>query len=141
MTLAKDDFAGAKAAAETLARATASVDMGLFEGDTHMRWMELSKIIAGKAKSLAAATDIEAARDDFFHVSNAIIHMVRAFGHSGDDTYYLTFCPMARGGDGAYWLQTADTVWNSYWGDRMLRCGLMQEEFPPTEGDRAHDTH
>jgi len=141
MALAKDDFASAKAAADTLARATASVDMTLFEGDAHLRWMELSKAVADKSRSLASAADIEAARDDFFYVSNAVIDMVRVFGHSGAGPYYLTFCPMARGGDGAWWLQTVDTVWNSYWGDRMLRCGSVEEEFPPAEGDRTHDTH
>jgi len=141
MALAKDDLPGAKTAADTLAQATAGVDMALFEGDAHTRWMELSKVLAARAKSLAGAEDVEAARDAFFHLSSAVIEMERAFGHSGGKKHYLTFCPMARGGDGAYWLQPVDTVWNSFYGDRMLRCGSVEEEFPPAEGDRTHDTH
>jgi len=141
MALAKDDLPGAKTAADTLAQATAGVDMALFEGEAHMRWMELSKIIATRAKAIAGAKDIEAARDGFFYLSSAVIEMERAFGHSGKEKHYLTHCPMARGGDGAYWLQTVDTVWNSFYGDRMLRCGSVEEAFPPSEGDRTHDTH
>jgi Cu(I)/Ag(I) efflux system membrane fusion protein len=141
MALAKDDLPGAKTAADTLAKATAGVDMALFEGEAHMRWMELSKIVATRASSITGAKDIEVARDSFFHLSNAVIEMERAFGHNGEEKYYLTHCPMARDGDGAYWLQTVDTVWNSFYGDRMLRCGSVEEAFPPAEGDRTHDAH
>jgi Cu(I)/Ag(I) efflux system membrane fusion protein len=141
MALAKDDLPGAKAAADTLAQATAGVDMALFKGEAHMRWMELSRIITARAKSVAGAKDLEAARDAFFHLSGAVIEVERAFGHSGEEKHYLTHCPMARGGDGAYWLQPVDTVWNSFYGDRMLRCGSVEEAFPPAEGDRTHDTH
>jgi hypothetical protein len=33
---------------------------------------------------------------------------------------------MARDGDGAFWLQTEDIVWNSFYGKSMLRCGSIE---------------
>ena len=57
------------------------------------------------------------------------------FGHAGDSTYYLTFCPMARDKAGAWWLQTADTVWNSFYGEKMLRCGEIKQPLP--SGDKV----
>jgi hypothetical protein len=48
---------------------------------------------------------------------------------------------MARDGDGAFWLQEVDRIWNSYWGERMLRCGSVKETFTATgtEGDPSND--
>jgi hypothetical protein len=38
---------------------------------------------------------------------------------------------MAFDNNGAYWLQTVDTVYNSFYGASMLRCGLIKESLPP----------
>jgi hypothetical protein len=42
---------------------------------------------------------------------------------------------MARDGDGAFWLQTQEKTWNSYWGARMLTCGSVKETFTAATGD------
>jgi Cu(I)/Ag(I) efflux system membrane fusion protein len=39
---------------------------------------------------------------------------------------------MARDNQGAYWLQTVDTVYNSFYGEMMLRCGEIKEKLSPT---------
>ena len=59
----------------------------------------------------------------------AMIKLEESFGHSGDQTHYLTFCPMANDNKGAYWLQTHNTVDNSFYGASMLRCGSIKDEF------------
>ena len=71
MALAGDDLATAKAAAEKTAAATEAVDMMLFSGATHTKWMELAQEIGKQAKSAAGANDIEQARGAFFHLSEA----------------------------------------------------------------------
>jgi Cu(I)/Ag(I) efflux system membrane fusion protein len=60
--------------------------------------------------------------------------MQESFGHA-DRNYYLTFCPMARDNKGAYWLQTVDTVYNSFYGASMLRCGEIKTPLP-AEGNK-----
>ncbi len=131
MALANDDLAAAKKTAETVARNAGLVDMSVFSGEEHERWMALAKLIGEGSRTISASTDIKTARDGFFHLSLAVIELHERFGHAaGQDNFYLTFCPMARDGNGAYWLQTADVVWNSFYGKAMLRCGEIKKMLP-----------
>ena len=66
-------------------------------------------------------SSIRAARDQFYAHSQAMIALAEAGFHQGE--LHLMFCPMARHGDGAYWLQESDTLLNPYFGASMLRCG------------------
>jgi Cu(I)/Ag(I) efflux system membrane fusion protein len=131
MALANDDFDAAIAALTRVEKGVGSVDMSLFEGDAHMTWMNLSKTISEQSETGKTAESIEAARDAFYHVSKAVIELHDAFGHSSEQNYYLTFCPMARDNQGAFWLQTVDTVYNSFYGDMMLRCGEIKATLEP----------
>lgn len=135
MALANDDLDASKAAAKKLEQANQAVGMGLFAGDAHAIWMKLTTTVAKEAGRLAAAESFEAARDAFFFLSDAIIEINRQFGHAEARNYYLTYCPMARDGKGAYWLQTVDTVWNSFYGDQMLRCGEIKDTLEPATGN------
>ncbi len=131
MALADDDLDASRKHASQLEKTIASVDMSLFSGSAHDQWMKLSAQMTKFSEIAAKATDIEGARDAFFHLSNAVIDLHKTFGHGSDMNYYLTFCPMARNNKGAYWLQTVDTVYNSFYGDMMLRCGEIKQALKP----------
>lgn len=135
MALANDNLDASKAAAKKLEQANQAVAMGLFRDDAHVAWMKLTTTVAKEAGRLAAAESFETARDAFFFLSDAMIELHKQFGHAEARNYYLTFCPMARDGEGAYWLQTVDTVWNSFYGDQMLRCGEIKDTLEPGSGD------
>lgn len=135
MALANDNLEESKAAAKKLDQANQAVEMGLFRDDAHAAWMKLTTTVAKEAARLAAAESFETARDAFFFLSDAMIELHKQFGHAEARNYYLTFCPMARDGKGAYWLQTVDTVWNSFYGDQMLRCGEIKDTLEPGSGD------
>jgi Cu(I)/Ag(I) efflux system membrane fusion protein len=136
MALANDDLGKSGAAAAEMSTAIDKLDMSVFSRSGHRVWMELSAKMAKQATRVAKAKDITIARDGFFFLSEAAIELHKNFGHADDRTYYLTFCPMARDGDGAYWLQTEDTVWNSFYGESMLRCGSTKEAvMSGAEGD------
>jgi len=75
------------------------------------------------------AESIDNSRDAFYHLSNSIIELESSYGHLKRD-YFLTFCPMARENEGAYWLQEVDTVYNSFYGSMMLRCGEIKKRLP-----------
>ncbi len=130
MALANDDPERAEKAFTELGQATNAVEMALFEGQAHNRWMGISAHVQDAAEDGAAAGDIVESRDAFFYLSLAMIELHDTFGHATDIPYYLTFCPMARDNAGAYWLQTEDIVWNSFYGDMMLRCGEIKQELP-----------
>ncbi|NIM65840.1 MAG: DUF3347 domain-containing protein [Candidatus Latescibacteria bacterium] len=137
MALAKDDLEGATKAGTRLITAIKSVNISVFSRSGHGRWMELSKKLTKHADRISSAKDIKVARDGFFYLSEATIDLHQSFGHAGKEDYYLTHCPMAREGDGAYWLQTENIVWNSFYGESMLRCGSIKETLASTaEGKR-----
>jgi hypothetical protein len=39
---------------------------------------------------------------------------------------------MARDNTGAFWIQEVDTVYNSFYGAVMLRCGSIEKKLPST---------
>jgi len=51
---------------------------------------------------------------------------VRAFG-SQEKPVYVQHCPMAFNDRGADWLAYEDQILNPYFGDQMLRCGVVQD--------------
>lgn len=132
MALASDDLPAAKKAFADVIGTIKSVDMELFHGKIHQQWMKYSGDITKDAAPGKDAADIAAARNAFYHVSATMIEMEKSFGHSDKRNYYLTFCPMARDNQGAFWLQTVDTVYNSFYGSMMLRCGSIKDTLPAT---------
>ena len=143
MALADDDLDAARKNAVALVVAVGRVDMSFFSSSGHMQWMKLSNVLAAQSQRIADTSDIKTARDAFYTLSNATIDLERGFSHAGGKTHYLKYCPMARGGDGAYWLQSVEKTFNSYYGESMLRCGFVKDTFASTgaEGEPSHDAH
>jgi Cu(I)/Ag(I) efflux system membrane fusion protein len=128
MSLAKDDPESATAACEALVQTVAAFDMTLFAGVARTRWMAISSALSKAAKTGQSTKSIVGARDAFFHLSLAALELHDTFGHADGESYYLTYCPMARDNAGAYWLQQENIVWNSFYGEPMLRCGEIKRE-------------
>lgn len=126
MALADDAADSARAAAGCVVDAVKAVDMEAFSPSGHGRWMALAKDIGEHAKQAQDAGDLKALRGAFNELSKSMIDLHDAFGHAEARDYFLTFCPMANQGKGAYWLQTVDTVYNSFYGPAMLRCGTIK---------------
>jgi membrane fusion protein, copper/silver efflux system len=130
MALAGDDLDAAKSAFGHIGSAAGGAGLRLPAGPRREAWVELSGAIAESAARGSASADIEAARDVFYHLSRTMISLEEEVGHAGGD-FWLTFCPMARDNAGAYWIQQVDTVYNSFFGKAMLRCGSIEEKLPP----------
>jgi len=133
--LAGDDVDRATKAGGELLAAVKKVDMSVFAGPAHTSWMELSKSLSESANDISKAKDMKAARDAFFRLSKATIDLHGDFGHTGSRSFYLSFCPMARDGDGAYWLQENDELLNPYYGASMLYCGAVKETYKAISGE------
>jgi len=76
------------------------------------------------ATKLAASTDLDIQRRSFASLSDAMIPMVKDNIISG--RIYKDFCPMAMDG-GAFWLSSDKDISNPYYGNKMLRCGSVEE--------------
>jgi uncharacterized membrane-anchored protein len=98
--LAADDFAAAKSAAGMVA--------------DHAAMSDAYKAVAPKAKAVAQAKDIKAAREAFKSLSAAVEPLA-----TGEKGYVVMHCPMAD----ADWVQTSKDVKNPYFGKSMLTCG------------------
>lgn len=91
----------------------------------------LSKHIQGNAdfKSLseyiAEEAELEKQRMAFFQINEIAEQVFREDLKAG--TIYKQYCPMAFNNTGGPWLSDAGEIRNPYFGDRMLKCGTVQE--------------
>lgn len=128
--LAADDWQRATEARAKLDAAGAAIDSARLEASARDAW---SKLRAGIV-ALRATQSIESMRASFQTVSDTLLMLHEKTGHVGRDVYYRMHCPMAFGNTGADWLQRDKKLANPYFGARMLRCGSITRELPPSSG-------
>jgi Cu(I)/Ag(I) efflux system membrane fusion protein len=101
------------------------VDVEVLDEPAKSYWSEQTRALASHLDKLNQAVKIEPQREQFSFVSNLLIEMIQVLGH-GESTYYIQHCPMAFNDQGADWLSTEETIRNPYFGDKMLKCGILE---------------
>lgn len=101
----------------------------LSEPDQLEFWTTQRAQIAVHVQKLTALADIEKQRKQFQFISGLLIQSAQVFGTGGQE-YYLQHCPMAFDDRGADWISEADTILNPYFGDKMLKCGVVKMALP-----------
>jgi Cu(I)/Ag(I) efflux system membrane fusion protein len=129
--LSQDDFKGAQDSAKEMQEALNAVDMELLTGSAHMAWMEDQKALKKSAQEVISAKGIEGARSAFIQLSDSLYAVAKKYGTSGKQPILRFHCPMAAGGEGAYWLQNKPGTENPYFGSRMFKCGDQVEIVSP----------
>lgn len=109
MALVNTDFIGAKTAAGNLSEAFTSE----------------REELKSMAIAMAESENIDEQREIFSTFTNAVFPLVEENLMEGK--IYKKFCPMALN-DGAYWLSDIKEINNPYYGDKMLRCGRVDQE-------------
>lgn len=79
-------------------------------------------------KEMHEKEDVEEIRSDFDDLSQQVYVLVKENSDNKDQTVYKQFCPMAFNNEGAFWLSDKEEIRNPYFGDKMLKCGKVQEE-------------
>ncbi len=80
-------------------------------------------------KEIAGTDDIEAQRESFKSFSTSLYKNLKDPKNiSIEEPLYKLYCPMAFDNQGAYWLSAQQEILNPYFGDRMLKCGRVEEE-------------
>lgn len=123
--LVADDFEGAKSAASEMGEELDEIDMDVFKGEAHIKWMELSKDLNFLLQQAEEGKDIEKLRANFFTISKRLIEAAETFDPLGD-TIYVLHCPMADSNNGADWLSLEKEIRNPYFGAQMLKCGEVK---------------
>ena len=81
--------------------------------------------IAEIAGRIAASENVNQQREIFSELTAAIDPMLKEAISSGK--IYKQFCPMAFEGKGDYWYSNSEQIRNPYYGDKMLKCGRLDE--------------
>ncbi len=76
--------------------------------------------------TIAGTTAIKEQRSAFESVSRQVESILD--NEISDGAIYKQYCPMAFDGKGAYWLSDSKEVRNPYFGDKMLKCGVVDKE-------------
>ena len=122
------DASTAAAAAKKVVAELEKVEMNLLEGEAHLYWMEQLNALQAHSKKITEMTEVEDQRKQFGFLSAALIHSIEAFGTTGE-AIYVQHCPMAFSNQGADWLSLEEGIRNPYFGDKMMKCGLVKKEF------------
>jgi hypothetical protein len=121
------DVTATKAAAAKTLESLAKVDIMLLTGVAHNDWMTYSGGLEKALKEIQLSNDIESQRTAFSALSDNLYKSIKAYGLDGVEAYY-DFCPMAFNNEGGYWLSDVSEIRNPYFGDKMLKCGSVEEK-------------
>jgi Cu(I)/Ag(I) efflux system membrane fusion protein len=139
--LSQDNFKEARDGAKKLPEALDTVDMGLLTGAAHVAWMKEQMTLKKRAREVSSAENIEGARSRFIPLSESIYIVAKRFGTSGTQPILRFHCPMASGGEGAYWLQNKPGTENPYYGSAMFKCGDQVETIFPGHMEEQSGEH
>lgn len=86
---------------------------------------DLGKEILKNIEQFIAADGLEAQRQHFVDLSQNMYQLASTV-KTGQELYWQ-HCPMANAGKGANWISSEEEIANPYYGDRMLKCGRVEE--------------
>ena len=121
------DATTAQSAAQKFLAQLEKVDMKLVKGDAHVYWMEQLNALQSHGKKITELTDVEEQRKQFGFLSDALIKTIDAFGTEGK-ALYVQHCPMAFNNQGGDWIAQEEQIQNPYFGDKMMKCGVVKKE-------------
>ncbi len=82
---------------------------------------------ASNAEAIATTDAVEKQREYFEKLSENIYAVMKE-DKPIEGTLYKQYCPMAFQNEGAFWISTEKDIRNPYFGDKMLKCGVVKEE-------------
>lgn len=118
----------AKEAAKDFLTQLEKVDMSLVKDEAHVYWMEQLTALEAHGRKITEMDDVEDQRKQFGFLSEALINTITAFGTKGQ-ALYVQHCPMAFNNKGGDWLAVEEGIRNPYFGDKMMKCGLVKKTF------------
>ncbi len=84
------------------------------------------KDLIAPLEKIALSIEVSEQRKLFEDVTAAVEKVIAGNVTSGE--IIKQYCPMAFNGKGAYWLSDSKEIRNPYFGDKMLRCGVVDNE-------------
>jgi hypothetical protein len=99
-----------------------------FELSKRLRAFEGCENTALITDKMAGTEDLKLQRKEFTALSSDVIAL---FKHADikKGSVFIQHCPMANNGDGGDWMSAEKRIRNPYYGDEMLECGAILQEF------------
>ncbi|WP_207511142.1 DUF3347 domain-containing protein [Longitalea luteola] len=117
----------AGAAAKAMLETVKGFDKSLLTADQKKVYDQYEAGLKEQAAHISKSTnDLEHQRERFATMSDNMYALVKAFG--GGKTLYHDHCPMAKDNKGAMWLSETKEIRNPYFGEKMMKCGSVEEE-------------
>lgn len=116
-----------KDASAEMEQKVAAVEINSLKKEGMEAWKQHSELYTEKLKELRHIKGLEEKRSYFGHISEVIYCTIKSFDLNDGLELYATFCPMAFDGKGAYWISEDKEIRNPYYGDKMLKCGKIEE--------------
>jgi hypothetical protein len=89
-------------------------------------WATSGKKAAQTAGDIAKAKSLEEQRMLFIVLSDQMTVLIKDTKLSSG-VIYLQYCQMANNNEGAFWLSSDKEIKNPYFGEKMLKCGVIEE--------------
>jgi hypothetical protein len=77
------------------------------------------------ARKIAETEDVNQQREAFSELTATMQPVLEGALASGE--IYKQYCPMAFEGQGDYWFSSSKEIRNPYFGDKMLKCGRVEQ--------------
>lgn len=124
--LAGDNSAEAASGAKALAESLGQVDRSKFTAEQQKTFNDVFEDLKEHAEHTADnANNIGHQREHFIGMSEDVEELVKTFG--ANKTLYLDHCPMANNDKGATWISEKEEIVNPYMGQKMPKCGKMEQ--------------
>ncbi len=87
---------------------------------------DMDEVTINAASMIMISDDVEEQRAAFKTLTDNMVAKIK----SGDKEagVYVQYCPMAFDNEGAIWMSLSEEIRNPYFGDKMLKCGKVQEK-------------
>lgn len=127
-SLAEDNAKDAADAGENLYKSFENTNSEKLDGKLKAEYVDIAESAKEHAEHISDnAEKIEHQREHLVLLSKDIQELLEKFGST--KKLYLDFCPMADGGNGAFWISEIKEIKNPYYGSKMQECGSIKKEY------------
>lgn len=122
------DAQAAAEATQSFLDQMSKVNTELLEGEASAYLMRQFNNLRSHGEKITETNEVEEQRRQFSFLSQSLIDLIEAFGTTSE-ILHVQHCPMALDNEGADWLALEEQIRNPYFGDKMMKCGLVKKSF------------
>lgn len=126
--LTADDDKAAADAGKQLFSTLNAVDIKAIANDKLKEYTEIADNAKENAEHIGAnAGKIDHQREHLASLSKDIADLIGLFGTT--QKLYQDYCPMYNNGKGSIWISETKEIKNPYYGNKMITCGSVKQEY------------